>query len=112
MNLIGFSCVLIDHTASIMQGSNGLQPAINAIKIEAPSYYCNSYTPPAPDHSTAMLHQAGAYSELANRLHACTRRVGRDFASLTLTVVNQVRSLCTGTRRVRSIRAGTSVSGG
>jgi len=44
-----------------MQGSNGLQPPLNAIKIEAPSYYCNSYTPPAPDHS-AMLQQAGAYS--------------------------------------------------
>jgi len=47
---------------SIMQGSNGLPPPLNAIKIEAPAYYCNSYTPPGPDHS-AML-QAGAYSPL------------------------------------------------
>ena len=52
--------VALFQAASIMQGSNGLQPPLNAIKIEAPSYYCNSYTPPAPDHS-AML-QAGAYS--------------------------------------------------
>jgi len=44
-----------------MQGSNGLPPPLNAIKIEAPAYYCNSYTPPGPDHS-AML-QAGAYSK-------------------------------------------------
>ncbi|KAI9556303.1 putative nuclear factor 1 X-type isoform X3 [Daphnia sinensis] len=50
---------------SIMQGSNGLQPPLNAIKIEAPSYYCNSYTPPAPDHSTSMLQSAGAYSPLS-----------------------------------------------
>lgn len=50
---------------SIMQGSNGLQPPLNAIKIEAPSYYCNSYTPPAPDHSTSMLQGAGAYSPLS-----------------------------------------------
>ena len=46
-----------------MQGSNGLQPTLNTIKIEAPSYYCNSYTPPAPDHSTSMLQQPGAYSQ-------------------------------------------------
>lgn len=50
------------QAASIMQGSNGLQPPLNAIKIEAPSYYCNSYTPPAPDHSSSMLQGAGAYS--------------------------------------------------
>ena len=50
------------QAASIMQGSNGLQPPLNAIKIEAPSYYCNSYTPPGPDHSASML-QAGAYSK-------------------------------------------------
>jgi nuclear factor I len=52
------------QAASIMQGSNGLQPPLNAIKIEAPSYYCNSYTPPAPDHSASMLQAAGAYSKL------------------------------------------------
>ncbi|XP_059352320.1 nuclear factor 1 A-type-like isoform X2 [Daphnia carinata] len=50
---------------SIMQGSNGLQPPLNAIKIEAPSYYCNSYTPPGPDHSASMLQGAGAYSPLS-----------------------------------------------
>ena len=49
------------QAASIMQGSNGLQPTLNAIKIEAPSYYCNSYTPPGPDHSSML--QAGAYSK-------------------------------------------------
>jgi len=52
----------LSKTASIMQGSNGLQPTLNAIKIEAPSYYCNSYTPPGADHSSML--QAGAYSPL------------------------------------------------
>ncbi|CAG7785225.1 unnamed protein product [Allacma fusca] len=46
--------------ASIVQGPNGLQPTI---KIENPSsYYCNSYTPPGPDHS--VLLQSGTYSPL------------------------------------------------
>jgi hypothetical protein len=47
--------------ASIMQGPNGMQPPVNAIKIENPGYYCNSYTPPAPDHTSMMA--TGAYSK-------------------------------------------------
>ncbi|XP_014274096.1 nuclear factor 1 X-type isoform X9 [Halyomorpha halys] len=48
--------------ASIVQSCNGMQPPINVIKIENPSYYCNSYTPPASDH-TSMLSSA-QYSPL------------------------------------------------
>lgn len=88
-----------------MQGSNGLQPPINAIKIEAPSYYCNSYTPPAPDHSSAML-QAGAYSTPS---HPFTFR---SIGLTSLFALRQVRCHCTATRRARSTRAGTSASGG
>ncbi|ODN01665.1 hypothetical protein Ocin01_05007 [Orchesella cincta] len=45
--------------ASIVQGPNGLQPTI---KIEnTGSYYCNSYTPPGPDHSVLM--GSGTYSK-------------------------------------------------
>nr|CAD7256150.1 unnamed protein product [Timema shepardi] len=47
--------------ASIMQGPNGMQPPVNAIKLENPSYYCNSYTPPAPEHTPMMA--SGAYSK-------------------------------------------------
>ncbi|KAK7790619.1 hypothetical protein R5R35_005602 [Gryllus longicercus] len=49
--------------ASIMQGPNGMQPPVNAIKLENPSYYCNSYTPPATDHTAMMA--SGAYSPLS-----------------------------------------------
>ncbi|XP_063219944.1 nuclear factor 1 X-type isoform X2 [Bacillus rossius redtenbacheri] len=49
--------------ASIMQGSNGMQPPVNVIKLENPGYYCNSYTPPAPDHSAMMT--SGTYSPLS-----------------------------------------------
>nr|XP_018914767.1 PREDICTED: nuclear factor 1 X-type isoform X3 [Bemisia tabaci] len=48
--------------ASIVHNPNGMQPAINVIKIENPGYYCNSYTPPAPDHTTLMT--PGGYSPL------------------------------------------------
>jgi len=48
--------------ASIMQGPNGMQPPVSAIKLENPGgYYCNSYTPPAPDHSSML--PTGAYSK-------------------------------------------------
>ncbi|XP_054279491.1 nuclear factor 1 X-type isoform X2 [Macrosteles quadrilineatus] len=49
--------------ASIVHNPNGMQPPINVIKIENPGYYCSSYTPPAPDHSTMMT--SGAYSPLS-----------------------------------------------
>ncbi|XP_071440189.1 nuclear factor 1 X-type isoform X3 [Hetaerina americana] len=49
--------------ASVMQGANGMQPPVNTIKIENPGYYCNSYTPPAPDHSSLMA--SGVYSPLS-----------------------------------------------
>uniref|UniRef100_A0A1B6GL89 Nuclear factor 1 n=1 Tax=Cuerna arida TaxID=1464854 RepID=A0A1B6GL89_9HEMI len=49
--------------ASIVHNPNGMQPPINVIKIENPGYYCSSYTPPAPDHSTMMA--SGAYSPLS-----------------------------------------------
>ncbi|XP_069694239.1 nuclear factor 1 X-type isoform X11 [Periplaneta americana] len=49
--------------ASIMQGPNGMQPPVNTIKLENPGYYCNSYTPPAPEHATMMA--SGAYSPLS-----------------------------------------------
>ncbi|CAG0888650.1 unnamed protein product [Darwinula stevensoni] len=51
--------------ASIMQGSsNGVQPPIHSIKMENPTYYCNSYTPPASDHNALMSVSAppGPYS--------------------------------------------------
>ncbi|XP_065352240.1 nuclear factor 1 X-type isoform X5 [Cloeon dipterum] len=49
--------------ASIMQGPNGMQPPVSAIKLENPGgYYCNSYTPPAPDHSSML--PTGAYIPL------------------------------------------------
>jgi len=48
-------------SASIMQGPNGMQPPVNTIKLENPGYYCNSYTPPAPEHSSMMT--SGAYSK-------------------------------------------------
>jgi nuclear factor I len=44
-----------------MQGPNGMQPPVNTIKLENPGYYCNSYTPPAPEHSSMMA--SGAYSK-------------------------------------------------
>ena len=44
-----------------MQGPNGMQPPVNTIKLENPGYYCNSYTPPAPEHSSMMT--SGAYSK-------------------------------------------------
>jgi hypothetical protein len=44
-----------------MQGPNGMQPPVNTIKLENPGYYCNSYTPPAPEHTSMMA--SGAYSE-------------------------------------------------
>lgn len=45
-----------------MQGPNGMQPPVSAIKLENPGgYYCNSYTPPAPDHSSML--PTGAYSK-------------------------------------------------
>lgn len=50
-------------TASIVHNPNGMQPPpINVIKIESPSYYCSSYTPPATDHSTTIM-TSGAYSK-------------------------------------------------
>ncbi|XP_049846307.1 nuclear factor 1 X-type isoform X14 [Schistocerca gregaria] len=49
--------------ASIMQGPNGMQPPVSAIKLENPNYYCNSYTPPASDHTSMM--PTGAYSPLS-----------------------------------------------
>jgi nuclear factor I len=52
---------LLIISASIMQGPNGMQPPVNTIKLENPGYYCNSYTPPAPEHSSMMA--SGAYSE-------------------------------------------------
>lgn len=36
-------------TASILQTTSSCQPALNMIKIESPTYYCNSYSSP-PDH--------------------------------------------------------------
>jgi hypothetical protein len=53
--------VLLIISASIMQGPNGMQPPVNTIKLENPGYYCNSYTPPAPEHTSMMA--SGAYSE-------------------------------------------------
>ncbi|XP_069694236.1 nuclear factor 1 X-type isoform X8 [Periplaneta americana] len=53
----------INSHASIMQGPNGMQPPVNTIKLENPGYYCNSYTPPAPEHATMMA--SGAYSPLS-----------------------------------------------
>ncbi|XP_075219088.1 nuclear factor I isoform X2 [Lycorma delicatula] len=50
--------------ASIVHNPNGMQPPINVIKIESPSYYCSSYTPPATDHSASMM-ASGAYSPLS-----------------------------------------------
>ncbi|XP_035225744.1 nuclear factor 1 X-type-like isoform X1 [Stegodyphus dumicola] len=35
--------------ASILQTTSNCQPALNMIKIESPTYYCNSYSSP-PDH--------------------------------------------------------------
>ncbi|XP_021922795.1 nuclear factor 1 X-type isoform X8 [Zootermopsis nevadensis] len=49
--------------ASIMQSPNGLQPPVNTIKLENPGYYCSSYTPPAPEHTSMMA--SGAYSPLS-----------------------------------------------
>ncbi|XP_022185840.1 nuclear factor 1 C-type isoform X3 [Nilaparvata lugens] len=49
--------------ASIVHNPNGMQPPINVIKIESPSYYCSSYTPPATDHTSMMA--SGAYSPLS-----------------------------------------------
>ncbi|PNF43931.1 hypothetical protein B7P43_G02815 [Cryptotermes secundus] len=46
-----------------MQGPNGMQPPVNTIKLENPGYYCNSYTPPAPEHTSMMA--SGAYSPLS-----------------------------------------------
>nr|CAD7395087.1 unnamed protein product [Timema poppensis] len=56
-----FSLTGSDARSSIMQGPNGMQPPVNAIKLENPSYYCNSYTPPAPEHTPMMA--SGAYSK-------------------------------------------------
>jgi hypothetical protein len=53
--------ILLVVSASIMQGPNGLQPPVNTIKLENPGYYCNSYTPPAPEHTSMMA--SGAYSK-------------------------------------------------
>ncbi|XP_046986723.1 nuclear factor 1 X-type isoform X6 [Schistocerca americana] len=53
----------INSHASIMQGPNGMQPPVSAIKLENPNYYCNSYTPPASDHTSMM--PTGAYSPLS-----------------------------------------------
>jgi hypothetical protein len=53
--------ILLIISASIMQGPNGMQPPVNTIKLENPGYYCNSYTPPAPEHTSMMA--SGAYSE-------------------------------------------------
>lgn len=47
-----------------------MQPPINVIKIENPGYYCSSYTPPAPDHSTMMT--SGAYSKSYSMLALAT----------------------------------------
>ncbi|CAG2053179.1 unnamed protein product [Timema podura] len=52
---------VLHSRTSIMQGPNGMQPPVNAIKLENPSYYCNSYTPPAPEHTPMMA--SGAYSK-------------------------------------------------
>lgn len=38
-----------DERASILQTTSSCQPALNMIKIESPTYYCNSYSSP-PDH--------------------------------------------------------------
>ncbi|KAG8316205.1 hypothetical protein J6590_057402 [Homalodisca vitripennis] len=51
---------------SIVHNPNGMQPPINVIKIENPGYYCSSYTPPAPDHSTMMA--SGAYRPRPRRV--------------------------------------------
>ena len=64
---VGVLCVCLFsvrlfQAASIMQGTNGLPPPLNAIKIEAPAYYCNSYTPPGANDHSSML-QAGSYSQ-------------------------------------------------
>uniref|UniRef100_A0A8D8T0X8 Nuclear factor 1 X-type n=1 Tax=Cacopsylla melanoneura TaxID=428564 RepID=A0A8D8T0X8_9HEMI len=51
-------------TASIVHNPNSLnQPPVNVIKIENPGYYCSSYTPPGPDHTTMMT--SGSYSPLS-----------------------------------------------
>ncbi|KDR17984.1 hypothetical protein L798_07165, partial [Zootermopsis nevadensis] len=49
--------------ASIMQSPNGLQPPVNTIKLENPGYYCSSYTPPAPEHTSMMA--SGAYTSFS-----------------------------------------------
>uniref|UniRef100_A0A8D8X2D3 Nuclear factor 1 n=1 Tax=Cacopsylla melanoneura TaxID=428564 RepID=A0A8D8X2D3_9HEMI len=50
--------------ASIVHNPNSLnQPPVNVIKIENPGYYCSSYTPPGPDHTTMMT--SGSYSPLS-----------------------------------------------
>lgn len=38
-----------DERASILQTTSSCQPSLNMIKIESPTYYCNSYSSP-PDH--------------------------------------------------------------
>ena len=50
-----------------MQGTNGLQPTVNTIKLENPNYYCNSYTPPASDHAAMMT--SGSYSKYSNSIN-------------------------------------------
>jgi hypothetical protein len=46
-----------------------MQPPVNTIKLENPGYYCNSYTPPAPEHSSMMA--SGAYSKYMVRPALC-----------------------------------------
>ncbi|KAK3910353.1 hypothetical protein KUF71_020122 [Frankliniella fusca] len=40
-----------------------MAPPVSSIKMENPGYYCNSYTPPAPDHAPLMT--TVAYSPLS-----------------------------------------------
>ena len=40
--------------ASIIHAPNGVSPAVGTIKLESPSYYCNSYTPPGADNPSTM----------------------------------------------------------
>ncbi|XP_054717542.1 uncharacterized protein LOC129226939 [Uloborus diversus] len=54
-----------DERASILQTSSSCQPALNMIKIESPTYYCNSYSSP-PDHRGL---QSGAGPPLALHPH-------------------------------------------
>ncbi|XP_065569282.1 nuclear factor 1 X-type-like isoform X2 [Artemia franciscana] len=41
--------------ASIITGMNGISAPMNPVKLEAPTYYCSSYTPPGQDQHQTLL---------------------------------------------------------